>query len=66
MHKLELVEYKGFLWNVIHKLPDREDQDIAMLKEKYWADMVLRKNGLLYLVEIIEEAEILEEVTENC
>lgn len=61
MRKLETVEYKGFLWEVKARVQDRPDQDIEMLKKKYYADMCLRKSGFLFLVEIIEDVEIIEE-----
>jgi len=61
MKRFETVEYKGFLWLIKAKIPDRPDNDISFLKEKYYADLCLRKSGLLYLVEIIEDAEIIEE-----
>ena len=61
LKKFETLEYKGFLWLVKGKVADREDQDINLLKQKYLADLCLRKSGILYLVEIIEEATVIEE-----
>lgn len=61
----EIINYKGFAWIVLRKIPDRTGVDIAHLKKIWHADMCLRKNGLLYFVEIIEDAEIIEETTSN-
>lgn len=60
MRKFETVEYKGFLWEIKGRVEDRPDQDIEMLKKKYLADLCLRKSGVLYLVEIIEDATIID------
>lgn len=61
LRQFETLEYKGFLWLVKGKVADRPDQNIEMLKQKYLAHLCLRKSGILYLVEIIEDAEIIEE-----
>jgi len=65
VRKFETLEYKGYLWEVVGKLPDRPDQPIEMLKSKYFAHLCLRKSGLLYLVQLIEDAEIIEETTDE-
>lgn len=60
MRNFGTVEYKGFLWAIKAILPDRQCET-EMLKRKYNADLCLRKKGQLYFVEIIEDAEIIEE-----
>lgn len=65
MKRFKTLSYKGFLWLIKAQIPDREDLDIAMLKTKYCADLCLRKQGYLYLVEIIEDAEIVEDDKED-
>lgn len=65
LRTLETVEYKGFLWIVKGNVQDRPDQNIEMLKKKYDADLCLRKSGRLYLVEIIEDAQIIEETKDE-
>lgn len=61
MGRLEYIEYKGFLWAVKRIVHDRPGVNITAIKEACYADMCLRKKGLLYFVEIIEDVEIIEE-----
>ena len=65
MKRFETLQYKGFLWLIKAKVADRPDQNIELLKNKHQADLCLRKSGLLYLVEIIEDAEIIEETKDE-
>lgn len=56
----ELDLRRGSYSEVKGRVEDRPDQDIEMLKKKYLADLCLRKSGVLYLVEIIEDATIID------
>lgn len=57
----EIVEFKGFLWIVKAKFPERigktDGYDFDFLKEKYRGDIVLRKSDSVYVCEIIEDIE---------
>lgn len=58
---IDTIQYKGFLWIVLIILPDTEGVNVSDIREKYNADIILRRNQQLYVCEIIEEPEIISE-----
>lgn len=58
MNPYEIIEYKGFFWTVVRKVIDRPEVKIDAIKDACYADMCLRKNGLLYFVQIVEDITI--------
>ena len=63
MFNREILQYKDQLLIVKRKLREahlKTDPDIEFLKQWANADIVLRKDGILYLCETIQDAEILE------
>ena len=65
MFAKEIVNYKDNLYIVKRKFQDHKDFPIKEAKEVYMCDTALRKNGILYLCQLIEEAEIIEETKNN-
>ena len=61
MPKYEMIKYKDFLWIVKRKMPDNPDIDVKAFKEACYADIALRRGGYLYLCEIVQDVEIIEE-----
>jgi hypothetical protein len=62
----EFIKYKGFLWNVKRKCADKPDIDTEAVLQGCYADMCVRQKGILYFIEIVQDAEIVpdNEVTE--
>ena len=63
MRNIESVKHKGYLFEVVYKINEvlRGEMDITEYKEKINADIVLRKGGILYFCNIIEDATIEDE-----
>lgn len=63
MFNREILQYKNDLLIVKRKIREahlKPDPDIEFLKQWARADIVLRKEGILYLCETIQDAEIIE------
>ena len=63
MFNREILQYKNDLLIVKRKIREahlKPDPDIEFLKQWAGADIVLRKQGILYLCETIQDAEIIE------
>ena len=59
MYQLELIKYKDLLLNVKRKFKDSElksNFDTNIMKEWTKTDLLLRKDGILYCCELIENA----------
>ena len=66
MHRFQLIDFQGkklLVKRIIaeHQLKPGFDQQL--LKEWSMSDILLRKNGMYYCCETIQEAEIIEEIT---
>ena len=66
MHRFQLIDFQGkklLVKRIIaeHQLKPGFDQQL--LKEWSMSDMLLRKDGIYYCCETIQEAEIIEEIT---
>ena len=66
MHRFQLIDFQGkklLIKRIIaeHQLKPGFDQQL--LKEWSMSDMLLRKDGMYYCCETIQEAEIIEEIT---
>jgi len=63
MFNKELIKYNDLLLIVKRKVREdhlKPDADMSILKQWAGADLVLRKEGILYLCETIPDAEIIE------
>lgn len=62
-----IINYEDNLYILKRTLKEQYNPNIAVWKENLNADMVLRKEGLLYFLERIQEAQIIEaeEVTQD-
>lgn len=64
--KLHLIKTNDdTLYEVIHTEPETKIMDIDKMKFKYQCTDVFRKDGKLWFVRLIEEAQIIEESLEN-
>ena len=66
MHRFQLIDFQGkklLVKRIIaeHQLKPGFDQQL--LKEWSMSDILLRKDGMYYCCETIQEAEIIEEIT---
>jgi len=66
VHRFQLIDFQGkklLIKRIIaeHQLKPGFDQQL--LKEWSMSDMLLRKDGMYYCCETIQEAEIIEEIT---
>ena len=66
MHRFQLIDFQGkklLIKRIIaeHQLKPGFDQQL--LKEWSMSDILLRKDGMYYCCETIQEAEIIEEIT---
>ena len=66
MHRFQLIDFQGkklLIKQIVaeHQLKPGFDQQL--LKEWSMSDMLLRKDGIYYCCETIQEAEIIEEIT---
>lgn len=57
----EIVAFNDKLYIIVRKFRDHPDFPITEAKEYYMCDTVLRKEGILYVCRIIEEAQVIEE-----
>jgi hypothetical protein len=57
----EVVAFNDKLYIIVRKFRDHPDFPITEAKEYYMCDTVLRKEGILYVCRIIEEAQVIEE-----
>jgi len=64
----DIIEYKGFLWTVEAMYPPRigktDGYDYDFLRDKYNADIILKRSNKLLVCKIVEEIEF-EEITEK-
>ena len=64
MYQLELIKFKDILLKVNRKFRESElnsNFNPNLMKEWTRTDTLLRKDGLLYCCELIQEAEIIEQ-----
>jgi hypothetical protein len=59
MFKNEFLNFQGKLYIIKRVLKEEYNPDVEIWKEHLGADLVLRKDGLLYFVEEIPDLEIL-------
>jgi hypothetical protein len=62
VYHLELINYNNRLYNVKRKFRDialKPDFDTNIMKTWTRTDLLLRKDGILYCCELIEDAEII-------
>lgn len=52
-----LIEFNDRLYKVVRTFKDRENFPIEEAKEYYSCDTVLKKDGIYYMCQIIEEPE---------
>ena len=57
----EVAAFNNKLYIVVRKFHDYPNFPIAEAKEYYLADTVLRKEGILYICQTIEDAQVIEE-----
>lgn len=57
----EVVAFNDKLYIIVRKFRDHPDFPITEAKEYYMCDTVLRKEGILYVCRMIEEAQVIEE-----
>jgi hypothetical protein len=60
----EIISYNDNLYIVVRKFKDHPDFPTTEAKEYYLSETVLRKEGILYICRIIEEAQVIEETHE--
>jgi len=56
----EIISYNDHLYEVVRKFKDHPDFPTTEAKEYYHCETVLRKDGILYICRIIEEAQVIE------
>ena len=59
--KLDLIQIKDDLYQVIDRISESKQVDIEYFKWKYDCTNVFRKDGLLWFVRLIEEAQTITE-----
>lgn len=57
----QLLTFNGNLYQLIRRFHERENFPITDMKEYYYCDTVLRKEGYLYFCRLIEDAQLIEE-----
>lgn len=57
----EIAAFNDKLYIIVRKFRDHPDFPITEAKQYYMCDTVLRKEGILYLCRIIEDAQVIEE-----
>ena len=60
----EIIGYNNQLYEVVRKFKDHPDFPIAEAKDYYLCETVLKKEGILYICRIIEDAQVIEETYE--
>jgi len=56
----EIISYNDHLYEVVRKFKDHPDFPTTEAKDYYLCETVLRKEGILYICRIIEEAQVIE------
>jgi len=56
----EIISYNDNLYEVIRKFHDHPDFPVTEAKSYYLSETILRRDGILYVCRIIEEAQIIE------
>ena len=57
----EIASFNGNLYIVVRKFHDHPNFPTTEAKDYYFCDTVLRKDGILYICQTIEEAQVIEE-----
>lgn len=65
MFRTEFIRHEDNLYILKRKFKEEYKPNIEAWKEQLGADKVLKKDGVLYFVELIPEAEIIEEILDN-
>ncbi len=60
----DIISYNDHLYEVVRKFKDHPDFPTTEAKEYYHCETVLRKDGILYICRIIEDAQVIEETYE--
>lgn len=61
----EIISYNNNLYEIIRKFKDHFDFPTTQAKKYYVCDTVLRKEGILYICRIIQDAQVIEETHEQ-
>jgi hypothetical protein len=61
MFRTEFIKHEDSLYVLKHKVKEEYRPNIEAWKEQLGADKVLKKDGVLYFVELVPEAEIVED-----
>ena len=61
MFRTEFIKHEDSLYVLKRKLKEEYRPNIESWKEQLGADKVLKKDGVLYFVELVPEAEIIED-----
>ena len=56
----EIISYNNHLYEVIRKFKDHPNFPTTEAKEYYHCETVLKKEGILYICRIIEDAQVIE------
>ena len=62
MFKIEFLKYKDRLYIIKKVLREEYQPNLEIWKDVYNADHVLKKQGLLYLLETVPELELISEI----
>lgn len=65
MFRTEFIKHEDNLYILKGKLKEEYRPNIEAWKEQLHADKVLKKDGVFYFVELIPEAEIIEEILDQ-
>ena len=65
MFRNEFLQHEGTLYIIKKVLPEQYNPNIDAWKDHLIADKVFRRDGKLYFVETVPEAEIIEEFVGN-
>jgi hypothetical protein len=60
----DIISYNDQLYEVVRKFKDHPDFPVDAAKECYLSETVLKKDGILYICRIIEDAQVIEETYE--
>lgn len=56
----EIIGYNNQLYEVVRKFKDHPDFPTVEAKDYYLCETVLKKEGILYICRIIEDAQVIE------
>ncbi len=56
----EIISYNDHLYEVVRKFKDHPDFPTTEAKDYYLCETVLRKEGILYICRVIEDAQVIE------